>query len=538
MGKLNIKQSVTAIGLVLVVAVAGLSLLIWQDVQSLRQALRHNETVMLPIIQQGYEARINTIQVQQWLTDISATRGQDGLDDGFDEARAAHDQFRQNLNQLMKLDQENQKFYRDMEPVFTKYYEVGQNMAQAYIEGGPESGNRIMAQFDGAAEAINDRIAAVQSRIADYARADLANAQQTLDSHVRLVIVSLLVLLGLMLGLFLFIAARVARPARLIADKLSGIAAGDLTRTLDYESHDELGVIADCSRKIVRTYQRFISQIIGASNMNSGYSYALLFSVQDAVKFVERQTEESVLVIREVEQLCNNSDTMQQALVEAEFATEGARNQVSQSRSTLGEANTIVRELGEQLAQAEAAIASLARQTQSINTVVSTISAIAEQTNLLALNAAIEAARAGEQGRGFAVVADEVRALAQRTQESTGEIRKTVDALQTQADNAVAVIVESRKVAERNSEMSTEVISSLQTIFDFVESLYSLNRSVHELAETQIQEIRAISDRAHLIDELSVNVSNRIQRADRFSIQMRESIKSFTEVSRQVKIEE
>ena len=102
----------------------------------------------------------------------------------------------------------------------------------------------------------------------------------------------------------------------------------------------------------------------------------------------------------------------------------------------------------------------------------------------------------------------------------------------------MSVIVESRKVAERNTDMSNEVINSLQAIFDFVESLYNLNRSVHDLAVTQIQDIRAISDRAHLIDELSVNVSHRIQRADRFSVQMRDSIKSFTRVSTQVKIED
>lgn len=537
MNKLSIKQVITGVGVLAALVMAVLSALIWQDVQSLRKVLQHNEQVMLPIIQQGYEARINTIQVQQWLTDISATRGLDGLDDGFDEARNAHDMFQQNLSSLMRLDSENRAFYKEIEPVFAAYYQAGQSMAKAYVAGGPASGNSMMAGFDSSAEAINERIAEVQKRIAEYASNDMASARSTLDRHIALVYISFFALLGIMLLLFLFVVIRVARPARLIADKLTAIASGDLTRKLDYESHDELGIIAECSRQIVKTYQNFISKIIGSANMNSGYSYALLFSVQDAVKFVERQTQESVQVIREVEHLCHNSDDMQQALVEAEQATEGARNQVNSSRDTLSEANGIVQELGDQLAQAEQTIATLARQTQSINTVVSTISAIAEQTNLLALNAAIEAARAGEQGRGFAVVADEVRALAQRTQDSTAEIRSTVDALQKQADNAVAMIVESKKVAARNTDMSNEVIASLQAIFDFVESLYKLNRSVHQLADNQIQDIRGISDRAHVIDELSVSVSERIQRADRFSHQMRESIKSFTKVSSQVKID-
>lgn len=515
----------------------GIGFMIQQDVEQLRILLEHNQKVLIPVIRQGYEAQLNTIQVQQWLTDISATRGQDGLNDGFDQAKTAYENFHVNLQQLQKLDASQRDFYQSIQPVFNDYYNMGQRMAQGYIADGPATGNKLMAMFDTSAQAISDKVGQVHERISQMVDTDAKNALQTIDHHLNLLMACYVLLLVILTILFLFILRRVVQPARYIANGLDKIAKGDLTCAVGVESQDELGDIATASQQIVHKFQQYISRIIGSANMNSGYSYALLFSMQDAVTFVDKQAQEGEHIVREVDSLCESTDKVQVALKQAVSATSDARQQVGNSRDTLSEANNIVQELAGHLDDAEVAITDLARQCQSINTVVGTISAIAEQTNLLALNAAIEAARAGEQGRGFAVVADEVRALAKRTQESTGEIGQTVDVLQKLADNAVVMINKNKSVAGRNAQMSAEVINSLQMVFDYIETLYGLNSSIHVLADEQLNHIHNISGRVQSIGELSQNVSARIARADRFSNRMRESTKAFTEITNQVRIE-
>lgn len=537
MKNLSIKQAVILLAGIVLVTLLGIGVMVLRDVWKLRALLDHNEQMIIPMIRQGYEAQINTIQVQQWLTDISATRAQDGLADGFDQAKVAYEGFAGNIQQLVMLDSAEQAYYRAMQPVFDDYYAMGQRMAKGYIADGPATGNKLMASFDTSAQAITDKVNHLNERISAMVEADITGARQTLDHHLQLLAICYLLLLIILSLLFAFIVQRVVRPARYIAGGLGKMAEGDLTGAVQVKSNDEMGEIAGAAARIVQKFQAFISKIIGSSNMNSGYSYALLFSVQDAVKFVDKQSEESAGVRHEVQALCDSTDKVQHVVQQAVSETAQARQQVSSSRDTLSDANNIVHELGEHLSHAEIAITDLARQCQSINTVVGTISAIAEQTNLLALNAAIEAARAGEQGRGFAVVADEVRALAQRTQESTGEIRQTVDALQKLADNAVVMINKNKSVAGRNADMSAEVINSLRSVFDYIESLYALNKSIHDLTDEQRGHINAISERSESIADLSNSVSERIARADRFSRDMRESIKAFTEISSQVRID-
>lgn len=180
---MTIKQVTNLLAILALVIAIVMAVLVSNNVKLLRGVLHENETVLLPTIQQGYEARINTIQVQQWLTDISATRGQDGLNDGFDEAKIAHDKFQENIKQLLKLNPANKELYLSILPIFETYYREGQKMAQAYIENGPQGGNPKMKAFDDAAAAINDKVSEIEQIIVKLGSKDIALANTTIHHH-------------------------------------------------------------------------------------------------------------------------------------------------------------------------------------------------------------------------------------------------------------------------------------------------------------------------------------------------------------------
>ena len=156
--KMSIKKTFTILTSILLLLVIAVIVVVSQLNESIRiksEGIEHNE---LSVLNKAHESKLAVVQVQQWLTDISATRARDGLNDGFDEAAANAEKFKQLIAELSALDTERAGFYKKMIPVFDAYYETGKRMAQAYIDGGPEQGNKMMLQFDEVAASMTDEI--------------------------------------------------------------------------------------------------------------------------------------------------------------------------------------------------------------------------------------------------------------------------------------------------------------------------------------------------------------------------------------------
>ena len=308
-------------------------------------------------------------------------------------------------------------------------------------------------------------------------------------------------IVAILLGIF--ITRMITRPLAVAVVSAQRIAGGDLTQPIVSTSSDEAGLLLDALSNMQDGLKGTIQQIASASDQLASAAEELSAVTNESTRGLTRQNDEiqqAATAVNQmtaaVEEVARNAVSTSEA---SKTATEDAVDGRGQVDHTVKGITTMVHEITE----STEAVSELAGHVREISKVLDVIRSIAEQTNLLALNAAIEAARAGEQGRGFAVVADEVRALAHRTQASTVVIEGMISTVQSGADGAVAAMGKSLSLATHTQEQALRAGSALEKITQGVATINERNLVIASASEEQAQVAREVDRNLLNIQDLS-----------------------------------
>jgi methyl-accepting chemotaxis protein len=332
--------------------------------------------------------------------------------------------------------------------------------------------------------------------------------QRTSDSTVALLIGLVAIIGGLLL---MWLTARgVTRPILGVAAMLKDIASGegDLTRRLEYAKQDELGELASWFNRFLDKLQPIIADVkhsVQDARSTADQSSAIASQTSAGMQQQFREVDQVATAFQEM------SATAHDVAHNAAQAADAARSADLASREGLeviGKTTSTIELLANEMNVAMQEVEGLSSSSEQIGSVLEVIRSIAEQTNLLALNAAIEAARAGEAGRGFAVVADEVRNLAKRTQDSVEEIRQVIEGLQSGTREVVSTMSSSHRQAQGSVEQVEQAVAALQRISQSVSVISDMNLQIASAAEEQSSVAEEINRNVASIRDVTESIAN------------------------------
>ncbi|WP_313328057.1 HAMP domain-containing methyl-accepting chemotaxis protein [Stutzerimonas balearica] len=400
------------------------------------------------------------------------------------------------------------------------------------------------AAFDEFRQNRSNRLAA-ERRMAELSGEVIAAAGQTLElatETMRSQRSNVYLLLALIGGLAIVIGALAALtitrmivgPLRDTVAQAERVAAGDLSHSQASARRDEVGQLQNAMHRMNESLRNLIGRIGGGVSQIAAAAEQLSAVTAQTSAGVQTQREETDQVATAMNEMAATVQEVARNAEQASLAARQADQQARQGDRVVRDAIGQIGTLSSEVEHSAQAIEALNEQSGRIGSVLEVIRAVAEQTNLLALNAAIEAARAGEQGRGFAVVADEVRALARRTHDSTEEIEGLIGSLQQVAGQAVEQMQTSRDLTQRTVALANEAGTALGRITDSVSTIEQMNQQIAAAAEQQSSVAENISEsvtRVRDIGEQSASGSEQTASASaelaRLGIELQELVRQF-----------
>lgn len=349
-------------------------------------------------------------------------------------------------------------------------------------------------------ESVRDILDSIGEEISSTSNSLSEEVHSTSQQAIITIIIVCLVSLFIAISVSIFVPKIIVANINFLHEKMQALISGDadLTARLPKMGNDEIGSMSLTFNRFIKSLQLLIKSIAEISSNVNASTGNLKNMVQSSRETAQEQASAVDMVATAATQMASAiqevSKNTQQVASEAKDADSNAKSSSHTFKRTIGEIN----DLSQSVDHSAQTIQTLENEANSIVSVLDVIKGIAEQTNLLALNAAIEAARAGEQGRGFAVVADEVRTLASRTQESTEDINKMIASLQSGVKNAVQSMEEGKEKAAKTVESASTAQDSLQGVTEYLQAI----------SDHILQVASAVEEQSSVVEEINGNINN------------------------------
>jgi methyl-accepting chemotaxis protein len=462
------------------------------------KTLESTRDIQFPVLQASESALVSLERLKEALASAVTT----GDEEALNGANKLAEQMKKQLTTVGQLESEVSREVSQIIQSFDAYYAVAFKVSQEMV-----SNTADMATIGERSQKMNADYENTVNKLTSFRDVQLkqfkssiddANSQasQMITVGVIMMVITVLALFGTALPVVRGIDSSLGHIIRSLRDLAK--EDGDLTVRIQTNSKDELGDLAFWFNSFMEKLQGVVKEIVNTALPLSSLAKDLHQLTDDTNRTIAVQRKAADQAKVAVDDMSNSVIAEASSANEASSAANDSNVAADRGQQTVGVTVNNIRQLAANVQEASEVILKLETDANQVGAVLDVIKGIAEQTNLLALNAAIEAARAGEQGRGFAVVADEVRTLASRTQKSTEEIQKTIEQLQSAARSAVQKMQQSTVQADQSVTSANQAGDSLQAITTSIRRIREMNQ--HIASATEEQQVMAGTIVGHVVD--------------------------------------